>query len=247
MHFARAVALVVIALALGRGAPASAGFDFEHTMKVGAGKKVTFTVSFTDANGDTIAQKAFQFSNGTANPITKTFKAEAPAGTQDREISASLTAVAAAAGAMLPHGQVGDLAAYFAANGFTGQPTTFDSPVVVADANHDGVWDEGDASVYSLMNDIRAYTPVANASLFPLDSTLATNSNGQVDGLPGITFYSDSSFAAPIANAQLLVVGFNSEAVPEPASLTLALAGAMSAIGYRVFSARRTRGAEALG
>jgi hypothetical protein len=222
VRFFLQLVLLAVMVALGTGMSISADqFDFKVTQHIAPGDEFTGTVTFTK-DKKPLRSKRFEFLNGTKKVVTKTFEATAPKGTNDREWVAQVDASVAVGVNKLPDGQVVDYGDFLRAHGFICSLATLDSPVGIGDLDHNRQWDTSDISVFALLQDINAFSTVANQSNFPLGSTLITDSGGHVSGLPGITFYTDAAFTTPYMNDQVLVVGVISEcAVPEPSTLIL--------------------------
>lgn len=215
-------------------AQAESPYDFSVKHQIGPGRTLRAFVRFTK-DGVFNGEKEFEFVNNTNMTITRTFEAKAPVGTNDRGHGVIIGPTMAAN--TLPPGQVADYSDFLAANGFIIGSNTFDSPVTMGDRNLSGALDPDDLSVFALIDNVNSFVPYADESNFPIGSLFTTDSAGHVSALPGLTFYEDASFVTPYANSQLLVTGVIAEAVPEPETYALMLAG----LGVISFLAGRRR------
>jgi len=168
--------------------------------------KITFT-----KDGDIIGSHVCQLVNDTDKVLKRTCTAKAPKGTNDRNYEGEWTPLTLKAGSWLPPSQIDDYGDFLSVKGFNCLTSALASPMVLGDDNHNGILDAGDVSIFASIHDVGVFATVANQSNFPLGSTLQTDQNGQVSGLPGITFYLDESHTTRYANKQLIVQGINYE------------------------------------
>jgi hypothetical protein len=222
-RFVSLLGLVTLGSIVGIGLDAEAGtWNISVKETIPAGQELNVRIDFTK-DGTIIASKVKQVANGTNKPITTTVTATAPPGTNDRDYDSAVSPLGVTIASSLPSGQgINDYGDFLASHGFVG-PVTLDSPLTLGAAN---------TSIFADILNVQSFSAVANASNFPLGSTLATNSSGQVSGLPGIEFFTDSSFTTPYANGQMTVMGIISEsAVPEPPSMILTAIGVLVLAG----------------
>lgn len=106
----------------------------------------------------------------------------------------------------IPEGLVPDLREFFLVQEFITVNSSFDTLSAIGDQNRDGIADESDIIIYALIEDLNAYTNVANESLFSPNSLFTTDATGHVPILPGIAFFTDRDHRLPYTDNQLLVV-----------------------------------------
>lgn len=171
---------------MGIGEIAQAGkFDLVIEQKIYAGQTFFATLQFT-RDGVVIGSAVFEFINGTNQMVTERLIAKAPEGTNDRRYNGQVNPTFEN---FLPTGQVDNYGIFLATNGFNSLDSALDSFAVVGDLNLNGMVDNSDTSVFAIIDDLSAFIPVADESNFPLGSTLMTDTNGRILGLPGIGFF----------------------------------------------------------
>jgi len=216
---------------------ARAAYTAKGTINVPAGWRTFWTVDFTK-DGEVIGSSTKSFTNGTSADVTKEWEENGPDDANDFETHSRTrkipTNIGATASAVIPT-QVPVTAGFLAASGFIGA-NSFDLPLVVGDVNHNGLLDETDAPVYSRVDNLFAFAPLAHVSNFPMNSLLSTDAGGHAASLAGITFYADESMTQPFGSGSMLVTGIVSQSVPEPST---ALGAA--AIGLGLLRRRRKR------
>jgi hypothetical protein len=242
---------VIIGVVMGCSAKALASsliesgrWDVDIEYEVSPHSTYNCVINFTK-DGVIIGSKACQLVNDTDKPLKKRCKATAPKGTNDRDYDANCMPLEVKGNSWLPPFQIDDYGKFLSDNGFKYSQSALASPMVLGDDNHNGILDAGDVSIFASIHDVGVFATVANQANFPLGSTLNTGPNGQVSGLPGITFYLDESHTTPYASKQLIVQGISSEyctVIPTVSEWGLIiLAALLLATGTVVIVRRRQR------